>query len=158
HLTGHLLPHHLGEQLPARHLVAVADEPGGEHALGVGFSLRQPGEQDVGHAQALSRSCTEASIRSGVGSTACSSDRAYGIGTSGTATRRSGARSRPGAVSATRAGISPDSPNDWESSSTIGSTPVLATEDSTVSVSSGTRLRRSITSRSTPSCFAILSA
>ena len=30
HLCGHLVDHHLGEQLPARHLVAVADEPGGE--------------------------------------------------------------------------------------------------------------------------------
>src|SRR5690606_34670532 len=51
-------------------------------------------------------------IRSLVGSTASSSPRAYGIGTSGTATRTGGAASMPGSRSATLAMISPDTPKD----------------------------------------------
>jgi hypothetical protein len=39
HLRGDFVDHHFAEQLPARHLLAIADEPGGEHSLGSGILL-----------------------------------------------------------------------------------------------------------------------
>lgn len=100
---------YLGDEVPFLHGGAVVSEPGGDHALRIGCLLVHQGETYLGHRP--STSLIALVMRSGIGNTACSRSRAYGIGTSGTATRRTGARSIPGSDSATTAAISPDTPN-----------------------------------------------
>jgi hypothetical protein len=86
-----------------------------------------------------------------VGSTASSSGRLKGMGTSSVTTRAIGARRWSKPSSATRAAISAATPQlRWHSSATT-SRPVLATEARTVEPSNGTRVRGSTTSTSTPS-------
>src|SRR5690606_16081650 len=85
HLGGDLLHLHLGDDLVLGHGLAVLDEPARHHTLRVLVLGGHGGEDDLGHVRHTA--VTAALIRCGVGSTACSSGRAYGIGTSGTATR-----------------------------------------------------------------------
>ena len=89
-------------------VLAVVDEPRSDDALRLGVLLGHLREGDFGdHAI---RSLTAAAIRSRVGRIPYSNVRAYGIGTSGTASRLTGLVSIVGSVSATIAAISPDTP------------------------------------------------
>src|SRR5579875_1187771 len=106
----HLVDRDLGEQIAPGDLLTISHEPGGDDPFGVRPLAGHEGEGDVGHAFTALRSAS--AMRDGVGRTAYSSERAYGIGTSGTHTRAAGARSSPGSCSATLAMTSPYRPND----------------------------------------------
>ena len=69
-----------------------------------------------------------------------------GIGTAGVPSRRTGVRSSSNSSAATRAAISAPAPKSWTASWTTSRRPVRRTDSSTVSMSSGTSERRSITS------------
>src|SRR5439155_10080472 len=107
-------------------------------------------EDHLRHAHATSSLATR-TMSSTCGTTVFSRCCAYGIGVSRPARRRGGASRSSKASSATIAAISPPYPPRLMASCTTSSRCVLRTEPRTVSRSSGTRLRRSMTSASMPS-------
>src|SRR6476619_4459527 len=110
HLRGHRVDLDLGDELVRRDGGALRNEPRGDDAHRLWRILGEGWKQDVGHLATARR--TAASIRSCRGSTAHSSTCAYGIGTSGTATRWTGTVSIVGSLSVTVATTSPDRPNE----------------------------------------------
>src|SRR5690606_37878351 len=105
-----------GQRRAGRHPLALGDEPAIDERFGARFDVLPGGivEADLDHATAVCGIDVEHSVRavctidSAWGMTACSSGRLYGIGTSGTARRRTGARSwMRSRFSATIAAISP---------------------------------------------------
>src|SRR5690606_8524880 len=110
HVHARLVDGDLGDQLSCGHRRPVRRVPGRHHTFRVGVVGIDGGEDDRGHVAITCR--TAAVMRAGVGKTAYSSTCAYGIGTSGTATRAGALRSADGSCSTTVAITSPESPKE----------------------------------------------
>src|SRR5690606_2037766 len=92
--------HRVGQRLPGIDAIAFGYPPAVEQRLGrrIDVGPGRIGKPGLGHAATASRSLAEQVARAAstiactCGMTACSSGRLYGIGTSGTASLRTGAR------------------------------------------------------------------
>src|SRR6202453_1892876 len=151
-----LLGFHLDEDLVQGHLVADGHVP--RHELGVGEPFTEVGQYEVpGCVHGGRQRSTSCRIRSASGTKWCST-REGGYGVAKPPTRRTGASRWKKQRSEMRAAISAPRPPNTLASWATTSRPVLRTEASIVSKSTGESERRSMTSMDVPSSWAMRAA